>query len=158
MNIIQWLADVTDKGCRALSIVLLMSMTVVFFTQICLRYLFGGGLYWAEEMTRFMMVWLIYICSVAVFRESSHISVNALEDILPEKIKKYLKILQQLVYIVIFAMVGYLGYKILPFAMVQKSPNIQIPMVYLYSIFPITSGLMILQLIANILLDLRNKS
>jgi len=158
MNIIQWLADVTDKGCRALSIVLLMSMTVVFFAQICLRYLFGSGLYWAEEMTRFMMVWLIYVCSVAVFREGSHISVNAIEDFLPANIKIYLKVLQQLVCVVFFAVVGYLGYKILPFAMVQKSPNIQIPMVYLYSLFPITSGLMILQLVANILLDLRDKS
>ena len=133
-----------------------MAMTVVFFTQICLRYLFGSGLYWAEELTRFMMVWLIYICSVSLFRKEGHISVNAIEEILPRPVRFYLKVAQKLVCIVFFAVVGYLGYKILPFAKVQTSPNMLLPMVYMYALFPISSGLMILQLVANLLLDFRN--
>ncbi len=158
MQAIQWLADVTDKGCRWLSTIFLMAMTVVFFTQICLRYVFGSGLSWAEEATRFMMVWLIYTCSVVVFREGSHISVNAFEEILPENLRFILKIVQQLVCIAFFAVVGWLGCKILPFARVQASPNMQLPMEYMYMLFPITSGLMILQLVANILRDIRSRN
>jgi TRAP-type C4-dicarboxylate transport system permease small subunit len=153
MKMIQQLADFIDRGCRYVSVALLMSMTVVFFTQICMRYLFGNGLSWAEELSRYMMVWLIYICAIVVFREGTQISVTAIEDKLPNAWRFTLNIAQKVVCIVFFLMVGYLGIKIMPFASFQKSPNMQIPMKYMYMLFPIASWLIVLQLIANFIRD-----
>lgn len=130
-----------------------MSMTAVFFAQICMRYIFGNGLCWAEELSRYMMVWLIYICAVVVFREGTQINVTAVEDLLPKAWRSLLHTLQQLVCIVFFIIIGYLGVKIMPFAKVQSSPNMQIPMTYMYMLFPISSGLIVLQLVANLIRD-----
>jgi len=135
-----------------------MSMTAVFFAQICMRYIFGDGLFWAEELSRYMMVWLIYICAVVVFREGTQISVSAVEDMLPEAWRSLLNKVQQLVCIVFFLMIGYLGIKIMPFAKVQNSPNMQIPMTYMYMLFPVSSGLIVLQLVANFIRDFGRKN
>lgn len=154
MNFIQRTADIIDKACRYISATLLMSMTAVFFAQICLRYVFGNGLSWAEELSRYMMVWLIYICAVVVFREGTQISVTALEDILPKAWRSLLNVLRQVVCAVFFAAIGYLGIKIMPFARFQTSPNMLLPMTYMYMLFPISSGFIVLQLIANLIRDI----
>lgn len=62
---------------------LLGAMLLIAGTQILLRNLGGGGLAWADEALRVMVLWLAMLGGIAASREDRHISIDALARVLP---------------------------------------------------------------------------
>jgi TRAP-type C4-dicarboxylate transport system permease small subunit len=60
MRIIRLLSDGLGKVLDALIVLFIVTMTVFMTAQVAGRYLFGTGLYWAEELSRFSMVFMVY--------------------------------------------------------------------------------------------------
>ena len=55
----------------------------VLFVNVVLRYVFNAGLVWAEELVRYLIVWVVFLGSAVVAREGSHIAVDALLLVIP---------------------------------------------------------------------------
>ena len=138
--------NVLDKGCQWIVIVGLAVMTVVLFAQVTARYVFGSGISWSEELARYIMVWVVYIGAAVVYKDNSHISVTVLEEVLGARACKFLKILQKLISIAFMGLVGWWSIGMMEFAALQTSPNMLIPMNYIYLVFPVSSVLIVLHL------------
>jgi TRAP-type C4-dicarboxylate transport system permease small subunit len=62
----------------AAAALLLAAVTGVTFVRVVARYVFGHGMPWSEEATRFLFVWLIMIAAA----RAAHLRVDLLTDML----------------------------------------------------------------------------
>lgn len=55
---------------------LLAAMTLMVFVNVILRYGFGDGLDFSDEMSRFCFVWLIFLGAIAAMRRNMHMGFD----------------------------------------------------------------------------------
>jgi len=95
-----------------LSVGILLSVIVMLlFAQVLFRYLFNFSLHWTEELAKYLFVWMTFIGSVGAFKDRIHIGVDFFIELLPERFKYLMKILDILLitcFSGIAAVVGYL--------------------------------------------------
>lgn len=58
-----------------------------------MRYFLKRPLYWSEEVATGLFVWTVFIGSAYAYRKHAHLGVDILINILPEKIRKVVKLL-----------------------------------------------------------------
>ena len=158
MKALRTFLNYADKCCHWVIIIGLAVMTLVLFAQVAARYLFDSGLSWSEELSRYIMIWVVYLGAAVVYKDNSHISVTALEEAIGPKARLWLNLFQKLVSMGFIGLVGVYSYRTLEFAALQTSPNMLIPMNYIYLVFPLSSALIILHLIISIIDDLSGRN
>ncbi|WP_082666340.1 TRAP transporter small permease [Aureimonas sp. AU4] len=75
-----------DLGFRLLEftlVAILMVMIVLVFGNVVMRYGFDSGIDIAEELSRVLFVWLIFLGSVVVMRQKGHLGVDMFVTPLP---------------------------------------------------------------------------
>lgn len=80
------MAKLIDYYCLALKYVIalfLAVMVVLVFGNVVLRYGFNSGITFAEELSRWLMVWLTFLGAVVALRERGHLGVDTLILLLP---------------------------------------------------------------------------
>ena len=68
----QWILSVN----RSLMITLLGVMSVIIFVSVSIRYLSDYSIPWAEEVSRYLMVWLMFLGIGPVIRLGGHIAID----------------------------------------------------------------------------------
>jgi TRAP-type C4-dicarboxylate transport system permease small subunit len=71
-----------ENSCLA---VLLIGMICLASSQIFLRNFLGGGLPWADEALRLMLLWLALLGAVAAARDDRQIAIDVLSQFLPPR-------------------------------------------------------------------------
>ncbi|WP_370160900.1 TRAP transporter small permease [Limimaricola soesokkakensis] len=78
-----------EKTDRALSILnrwvlvgLLTAMVCIIFANVSLRYLTDHSITWAEEVARYLMVWMTFLGAGLALRRGGHVAITALPDAL----------------------------------------------------------------------------
>jgi TRAP-type transport system small permease protein len=64
---------------------LLLTMVALAVWQIIARNLLGGGLLWADEFLKILLLWLGMAGAVAASREGKHIQIDVLSRLLPDR-------------------------------------------------------------------------
>lgn len=119
-------------------------MVIVMFAQVVLRYVFKTGFPWTEELSRFTMIYLVFIGSIVLTHENSHISVTIFDEMLKGTALKVLKCVQYFITTVYCALMVKIGFASLPIVKMQTSPNMRITMNNIYIIIPICCAFMLL--------------
>lgn len=148
----QTLNRVLGKVAKALETVMIASlivMVVVMFMQVVLRYVFATGFAWTEELSRFLMIYMIFIGSAVLASQDGHISVTILDDLLKGIPRKILKLVQYILCLVYSALVAKIGYATLAIVGKQKTPNMQITMDWIYAVIPVSMALMFIYLLVK---------
>ena len=71
---------------------LTLSICVVLVNaNVIMRYFFNSPIHWAEEVVTSLFVWTVFIGSAYAYRKHSHLGVDILVNILPDKIRKVVK-------------------------------------------------------------------
>src|SRR5262245_22346013 len=74
------------RTTETLIILGLIAMVVLTFVSTCMRFIPGsGGIYWAEEVTRYTCIWVVFIASGLVVRYGVHFRVDFLVNALPRR-------------------------------------------------------------------------
>ena len=121
------LARRIEQLIDGLCVLMLVVMTAAMCWQVFGRYVLDRSPAWAEELARYMMVWITFIGAVAVLREGGHLTVTALVDALPPAGKRVLLALRDLIMI---GLCGLLAWKSGEFALLnlsQDTPALEIP-------------------------------
>jgi TRAP-type C4-dicarboxylate transport system permease small subunit len=71
-------------------------MVVLVFGNVVLRYLFNSGITWAEEVSRYSFVWLVFIGAIVALSEGKHMYVDVLVSRLSPKVKNVLGLIVSL--------------------------------------------------------------
>jgi len=68
--------------------ILLAAMTLLVFVEVVLRFGFGTGVMWAQEVTLHLSAWMVLFGVSYGLKVGSHIGVDALVKILPSKARR----------------------------------------------------------------------
>ncbi len=129
---------------KVLMAVLLMVMTLTIFYQVVLRYVFHHSNIWAEELTRFLFVWVSFLGSAVAIRRNRHLKVEFFLDLLKPKARSIIQICMYLGSLVFLYVLLKNGISLVSKTTHNVSTGLQIPMSIPYSAIVIGTGLIIL--------------
>ncbi|WP_051534306.1 TRAP transporter small permease [Desulfitibacter alkalitolerans] len=152
------IAGFIDNFEENLIAILLPLMVLLVFAATFFRYTGLLILPWAEELARYMMIWIIYLGIGTGAKKNSHFAVEAFYKLMPQKTHKYFKILRTIIIIVFCTTVIGLSTKLIKaqMAMGQSSPSLGIPIWVAYLAVPIGCTLMALRSVQYIILQWRD--
>ncbi len=147
-----------SKGIEWIMVLALGAMVIAMFAQVVLRYVFGTGFPWTEELARFLLIYMIFLGTVVLVHEDSQISITVLDEVLSGTSLKVLKIFQNLVGLAYSILVTKIGFGTLNIVSKQKSPNMRIDMDKIYMIIPISCILMAVHLVFKLIRMITNNN
>ena len=153
--------DRIDKVLFVILAALSATMVAVILYQVVLRYCFAAANVWAEELARFIFVWVTTLGASIAIRRNVHLRVDLVVDFLKPKPRFILQILTNTLILVFLIHLCYLGVDLMTRTMVNKSAGLRIPMAIAYSAIPVGVAFMILscvEFIAKRVEDLRSLS
>lgn len=65
---------------------IILFSSLLLFLNVILRYIFLAPIFWADELARYLMVWLIFLGAGILAEKSQHISVDAMSHVLPSRV------------------------------------------------------------------------
>ena len=123
-------------------------MTVIMFSGVIWRYVFNSSLIWAEELSRYLFIWFVFISASYAVISKAHIRVEALNMLVPLKIRPYVNLLGSFIWMLFCIYISYLGiqYAITLLNQNSTSAALNLPMGLVYLGIPIGYILMAIRI------------
>jgi C4-dicarboxylate transporter DctQ subunit len=84
------LLRVLNKVEESIIALLLVAMTLLVFVEVVMRFGFGSGLLWAQELTLHISAWFVLFGVSYGLKVGAHIGVDAFIKVLPETAQRVL--------------------------------------------------------------------
>lgn len=131
---------------RAVLVVLMAAMALLVFANVLARYLFNHSIIWAEELSRYMMIWVGFLASGLVLRLGAHIAVDVFQDLLPRRAAQAMRVAVVAALAATFVAMAWLGVSYVRFAWGQETPVLNWNFALVYLAIPIGALLMLVHL------------
>ena len=127
------------KVLRQAGGILLLVMTVIVVVQVLFRYLLNIPLSWTDESSRFLMIYMTYLCLPFVYLTDKNIAMTFVTEILEQKTPRlfaFCTLLAHIAAIVVFAVWIYFGWNFFQTGAVMAD-SLPIPMYFIYVAPPV---------------------
>jgi TRAP-type C4-dicarboxylate transport system permease small subunit len=94
--------DQINKLLVYLVALILIAMSVVISFQVFSRFTLSNSLEWSEELSRYLMIWLVFLGTAVALRKKSLIGVEALSERLGFKAERALKTVVHIISVIFF--------------------------------------------------------
>jgi len=154
-----WLSKMMDRILvpigwieNTIAVVTMTVVSIIVFGNVVSRYGFNYTPIWSEELSRFLVVWSIFIGVSIGVRKNQHIGVDALLRFLPHKLKTASEVLLNLIGVVVIGILIFNSIEFIQHTMEfeQLSPAMRVPMYIPYIAMPVGLSLSIFHFIHNI--------
>jgi len=135
------------RANQILLMVILGAMTSVIFANVALRYLTDVSILWAEEVARYLMIWLTFLGAGLVLRYGGHLAVDNLQDALGPGAAKGLRVLILALVAVFCGFMIWIGVGFVGRTWAQTTPVTDLPFGLVYAAMPVGCGLILLHLL-----------
>lgn len=117
----------------------LLASTLLITINVILRFFFGAGISWNDELVRYLIIVLTFVGSAVCVRTGKHIAIDVLIDRLKGNKRNYLLIFINTVGLIFMLSVAIYSLKLIShnFKFPQLSPALQVPMWIPYLSIPI---------------------
>lgn len=148
-----------DKFNRLLEVLCglaLAGMTALIFLQVLVRFVFAKlhlqiSVPWTEELSRYLMIWAIFIGAAVVARRADALAVEALVQAVPASAGRAIKFSAHVLALMFYGLVLKVGLDWADFGMSETSPVLGLPMVWVYSSMAIGAVLTIMNAVVLLL-------
>lgn len=154
------LLDMLNWIRNAAIVTVFFLMTFTYCLAFTSRYFPAIGTFnWAEELTRFLHVWLLFLSIGYVIRTGSHISMDALVHVLPRSVRRGLAALSDGAFVLLLLIFLVYGTRLTGVNMTQDAPSLRmididwlmgwpVRMGWPYLAIPVGAGLALCDLLA----------
>lgn len=131
--------------------IIVLFATLLLFVNVIMRYVFRNSFYWAEELIRYILIWISFIGAAIAFRNESHFGVDLIFRVKSAAFAKAVRLINDIGCFVFCGFVCYYGLKMVTFNMGtgQISPAMQIPLWQVYLIIPLSGFVSMFYIAAN---------
>ncbi|MDA9391845.1 hypothetical protein WN73_14710 [Bradyrhizobium sp. CCBAU 45394] len=119
-------------------ILALASMAVLVFVGVLLRYLTSGTLVWADELSRYLMVWLAFLGIGPLLRVGGHVATDTLMADAAPSIQRVLRLVVVLVTFVSSVWLTLAGWDYVGRSWLQVTPVLGVPFAYVALAAPVS--------------------
>jgi TRAP-type transport system small permease protein len=149
--------DTINKVVGILLALMLGVMSILIILQVISRFVINLPLTWSEELSRYLMIYIVFLGASLAMRHNKLISIELLPETLTGNKRRFVIILVMIISIIFFAILFKQGIDMLPLVQMQSSPGLQLSMAIPYASIPIGSFLLALNSLAVILDELSLK-
>lgn len=116
----------------------LVAMAILVFINVVLRYFFGSGITWSEEISRFLFIWLTYLGAIVGLKDNEHLGVDTVINRLPKRAKKIVYIVANVLILYCLLLVIDGSWKMALLNVHSFSPT-GLPLILIYGIVLVSS-------------------
>ncbi len=151
IKLLEWIEN-------SLAVFSMAAVSLLVFGNVISRYGFNYTPIWSEELSRFLVVWSIFIGVSIGVRKNQHIGVDALIRFLPHRLLLASEVFLNLIGVIVIGILIYTSLVFIQQTMEfeQLSPAMRIPMYIPYIAMPVGLTLSIIHFIHNIVKLLKN--
>ncbi len=120
------------------------TIVTIVTCEVVLRYLFGRSLIFAEELSRYLMVWTVFLGSALAIRDEAHIRISILSKRLPRQFQLLMTFCTHGLTMIFLVILTVEGIRILPRQLYQMCVTIDISMFWFYLAIPVGCIVMII--------------
>ena len=133
-------------------------MTGIIFVQVVLRYVFESPFSWAEELARYLLIWITCLGSACAIRDGMHISINYLRSKLSGPLQTVVTAAIYVLSLLFFIYCIKEGSTFSLAQWTQRSTAMQIPMTFPYLAIPLGFAVMFLVALECFMEEIRNRA
>jgi TRAP-type C4-dicarboxylate transport system permease small subunit len=136
---------ILEKGIRIVLCALMAGMVAINFANVVSRYYLNASLAWSEEISRFLLIWTVFLGAILAYAKDEHLSLDMVVSFLsPERRRVFAMIVDILVMLaMLFIIKG--GYSLTADNFDWTSPAAEIPYGWVYIVVPFSGLVMFLQ-------------
>lgn len=149
--------DAINRVVGILIAAMLGVMSILIILQVISRFVINFPLTWSEELSRYLMIYIVFLGAGLAMRHNNLISIELLPETLTGNKRRVVIILVMIISITFFAILFKQGIDILSMVKMQSSPGLQLSMAIPYASIPIGSLVLAINSLAVILDQLSNK-
>lgn len=135
----------------SLCVISLVIMLIALTIQVFARFIFSTGTAWSEELSRYCLIWLIFISASYAAQTNSHIRVDMVINLYPKAWRPWVERLSDVIWMaftIVLAIRGY-AYVMGIFSQNQSGVALHIKLGWVYLSIPFGYTLMSIRLIEN---------
>ncbi|WP_050031622.1 TRAP transporter small permease [Halorubrum halophilum] len=136
--------DAVDQAIRKLCLGLLSLLLAVVVLNVVMRYVFDNSLVWANELSRYLMVWFALLMTAALINTDDHLNVTLVYEKFTLRTRYWIQVVMMLMYVVIGLVWMTFGLDYTLTAGLQaEAPALNFQLIWVYVVIPI-SGLLVI--------------
>lgn len=136
-----------DRFVRGVVGFIVLWLAVLGVMQVFFRYALGSSLSWTEELSRFLLIWLVLIAAAAEVGRAAHITVNIVVDLLPGVARRVIELVNLVLMLAFAAIMTVYGFKLVGLTMSQHATTLPLWMGQVYLAIPVGGILMMINLL-----------
>ena len=131
---------------NALPILFMIFMVAIIFMQVFTRTIFNYSTRWAEELGRYLTIWMVFLAGCSALRKGQLVGLKFIIEKVPEKYNTSIRLVCDSLILFFLSIMTLYGIKLVMFnfARRQLSPALRIPIGWIYFAIPISGIIMIL--------------
>ena len=144
---------------EALIILGLIVMVALTFTSAMIRFVPGfGGIFWAEEVTRYVSIWMVFLAAGLGVRRGIHLSADMIAMAAPDSVRRGMFLFAYALMLVFEGVLLWYGTQLAISNHAQQSASLRMPMSYAYAAIPAGAAIMVFETLRLIVLELTGTS
>ncbi|MCG8478935.1 MAG: TRAP transporter small permease [Spirochaetales bacterium] len=125
---------------------ILIALTATMFTTVAynvfMRFVVNRSVGWADELSRFVFIWISFLGAVLAFRNGEHVGLTFLVDkVRSAGVRRALDVARHTLVLIVLLFLTWFGYRAST-TVLNVSPALSIPMNIVYLIVPFCGLLM----------------
>jgi len=132
----------------------LVLMSATTFANVVARYFFNSPIQWAEELSRYAFIWVVFAGAVVCTKRKRHITIDLLKTALSPRAAAWLAVLVDLCVCAIGLVIAYYGWK-LTVAATQITATLKVPHSVIYVVVPASAALIVAHTLGDLAGHLR---
>jgi TRAP-type C4-dicarboxylate transport system permease small subunit len=152
------ISRIMDKALSYVVAVLLVAMSGIVFGNVFSRYFLNTTLGWYEEVSRFLLIWIVFLGAVVAMIRNDHLGIDLLPLVFSPRVCRAMVVLTDLLVLAALAIMfqGAWDMAIDSLASGWVAASVPIPYGWVYMIGPVSAVLMFIQTLIKTTGDIRN--
>lgn len=139
------------KAIEGIVLVLFSIIIVFIIVEVFLRYMLGKTLFVTEELTRYLLVWVVFLAASLALKRDAHINIGVLIEKFQGRNRLSLILVSQSLLLTFLVFLFVESVLLLPNQVDQIAPSLGVSLLWFYLAIPVGCLLMMIFLIPKML-------
>lgn len=153
MEMILRLAEGVDRLTRWAAMIACAGVTLVMTAQVFYRYVLNDSLLWSEEVSVWLMVWMVFLAAPVLMLRGQHVTVTAFLTRLPAAARPWMVMFAKVLTMLFLIFLAYYGWKSFGGSFHRVSPVTGLSSKWPKLAMPVGGALMAFACFASLLRD-----
>ncbi len=124
-------------------------MSVTTFANVMARYFFNSPIQWAEELSRYSFIWVVFLGAVICTKRKRHITIDFLLTVLSARAAAWIRVVADVCTLGIAAVIAVYGWKLTQ-AATQITATLKVPHSVIYVVVPVSAALVFVHTLGDL--------